>query len=51
MSKTSPGRRKRVYVSRKKYDKIDKYAKEEGLVSGSHLLDECMQKIIDENNL
>jgi len=44
-------RRKRIYVSRKRYDKIDKYAKEEGLMSGGHIIDEMMEKFIEENNL
>jgi len=44
-------KRQRVYVSRKRYDKIDKYAQEEGLASGAHIIDELMKEFIEKEDL
>ena len=41
----------RVYISKKKYDKINKYAKEKGLLDGRHIIDEIMCDFIDKYNL
>lgn len=52
MSKPSPkNRRIRIYVSKKKYEKINEHAKKEGLSSGTHIIDDMMCDFIDENNL
>jgi len=50
-NETKQNRRKRIYVSRKKYDKINEHAKKEGLSSGSHIVDELMDEFIEEKNL
>lgn len=50
MSK-SPPKRKRIYASKKMYDKIDEYAKKEGLASGGHIIDELMRDFIEKKNL
>ncbi len=44
-------KRHRIYVSRKRYDKIEEYAKKEGLASGGHVIDELMKDFIEKENL
>jgi len=52
VSKSPPkSKRKRIYVSRKRYDKIEDYAKKEGLASGGHVIDELMKDFIEKENL
>ena len=41
----------RVRISKKKYDKIDKYARKKGLKTGSHIIDDLMCDFIDKKNL
>ncbi len=41
----------RPNLSKKLYEKIDKYAKKQGMVSGKRLLDQWMNDFIDKHNL
>jgi len=51
VSKPQKSKRIRIYVSKKRYDKINKYAKEEDLTSGGHIIDELMKEFIDKHDL
>lgn len=43
--------RKRIWVNKLDYDKIDKYAKKKGKVAGNRIVDNLMEKFIEEHNL
>lgn len=44
-------KRKRIYVSRKRYEKIEEYTKKEGLASVGSVIDELMKDFIEKENL